>query len=262
MKLVIKMTEKHFNSIMEKLPTYRYHTIREVEYGDLMTAEILCDKEEQVLLLDRSKTPAILYFAVNDFAILADQIKKLEGAIRIHFVPYEFERELSMLGFCQWAEYVDFFNDDLSATAKSFGAIPDVQYLQPNECEEASRLSKDLALSTRGFTGETSQWFSQWIKENHVIVVREDNQMTGFCCVAIYANGTRLWIREIGVSPIHQRKGYAKTMMAQAIAFGVRKGAQKGFLAADALNQGAITLYKNFGFVQADVRGELQMIRK
>ena len=73
--------------------------------------------------------------------------------------------------------------------------------------------------------------------------------LIGYCSVSIYNNGGIVWIRRIAVKPEYQGKGYGKTLMEQAIVYGVNKGAKRGFLAADVLNANAIALYKKYGFV-------------
>ena len=49
--------------------------------------------------------------------------------------------------------------------------------------------------------------------------------------------------------------------MEQAIQYGVGKGATRGFLAADILNEIAIGLYNSYGFYKKNAESELQMIR-
>lgn len=125
----------------------------------------------------------------------------------------------------------------------------------------ASDMSKLCATQSRGFQGESTDWFTNWVKENEVIVTKDGNSLIGYCCVSIYADGTMLWIREIAVSPQYQGRGYGKKLMEQAIQYGVKMGAKRGFLAADVLNTNAIGLYNSYGFIQRDSHGELQMIR-
>jgi GNAT superfamily N-acetyltransferase len=50
------------------------------------------------------------------------------------------------------------------------------------------------------------------MNENDIIVSRIGNEIVGYCCVSIYANGTILWIREIAVTPSHHRKGFGQKL--------------------------------------------------
>jgi len=96
---------------------------------------------------------------------------------------------------------------------------------------------------------------------NHVIVGRLDSGVAGVCCVAIYNEGTTLWIKEFAVDPKHQGVGLGKKLMKQAIKYGHQFGAVKGFLLADVLNENAIGLYRKYDFYMKVDESELQMIR-
>lgn len=232
-----------------------------LDYEDCKNAEILFDGNDIILLRDNGKTPAMLYFAADDFDALVKFISDIAGSLRLHFVPREFVPQLEKLGFSVWGEFFDFWNNDLPATAAHLNNFSDAEFLCAEECEEASKVSRKCWLQSRGFEGETREWFADWITENKVIIIRKDSAIAGFCCVSVYNEGTTLWIRMIAVDPSYQSKGSGKQLMEQAIRYGVENGAVKSFLSADALNKNAIGMYEKYGFHIKDSDSELQMIK-
>ena len=184
------------------------------------------------------------------------------STLRLHFVPREYAIRLKELSFSEWGEYVDFWNDNLEYTSDHFENPGEPEFLVKEECEEVSLLSQRCRLQSRGFEGESAEWFMKWLDENKVIIWRKDKTIVGFCCVSIYGGGTTLWIREIAVDPAFQGKGFGKRLMEQAILYGVNNSAVKGFLAADILNENAIGLYRKYDFYIKGTDSELQMIRE
>lgn len=238
-----------------------YSSMNYLDFDDCKNFDVLVDCNELILLHDKSKLSAMLYFATDNFDSLVKIIASIHGKLRIHFVPREFASQLEKLGFIEWGEFLDFFNYNLADTAASFDKKNAIEYLNPDECEEVSAVSRKCTLLSRGFEGESKEWFANWLTENKVIILRNESAIIGYCCVSIYNEGTTLWIREIAVDPEFQRTGLGKKLMEQAIHYGVKNGAAKGFLAADILNKNAIGLYKRYGFNKKDSGSELQMIR-
>lgn len=255
------MLETEFNALMERAKSFACSSMQYIDYSDCEKAETLCDSAELILLLDASKDPAMLHFAARDFDLVAEKAANLQGKLRIHFVPRSHAPKLAALGFSEWGEYVDFWNLSLADTAARFQNNDAPQYLDKSMCKAASELSQKCRMQSRGFEGETTEWFSQWIEENKVLVQKSGAQLMGFCCVSIYNQGQNLWIRELAVHPDFQGRGIGKRLMQQAIGYGVEKGASKGFLAADILNRNAIGLYEKYDFHAKDTESELQMIR-
>ena len=254
--------ETDFDRIKAAAGTRRYSSLEYVEFDDCRNADVVIDDGYLVILCDRSKSPSFLYFAADDFNRVMEQIKKMSEPLRIHFVPHEYAQELCDIGFETWGEYIDYFNKDLKAAPIGSYCYKEIEFLRPEECQAASLVSKKCEGLSRGFGGETPKWFAEWIAENDVIIVRENGVIAGFCCVAIYSEGTTLWIREIAVDPKYQGKGYGKRLMEQAVCWGIHKGAVKGFLAVDTINGNAIHIYDKYGFAAGDGKGELQMIKR
>jgi len=259
-----------FDAIVVRAKGCRYSSMNYLEYDDCKNAVVVRDDADLILLRELDdgsvpvSAPAMLHFAANDFARLIDAIAEMSGDLRLHFVPREHAAGLAAMGFIEWGEFTDFFNTDLAATAARLVSTtaPTAEYLVVEDSAEAAALSQRCRLQSRGFEGETAEWFADWLKDNKVIIVRQDGVIAGFCCITIYDSGKTLWIREMAVDPLYQGRGLGKLMLEQAIMYGVQNGAVKGFLAADLLNHNAIGLYNKYDFIARNTAdSELQMIR-
>jgi len=254
--------ENNFNALAERAREHKYSSMSYIDFDDCKNACILHDCDELILLQDKSKTPAMLYFATDNFQLVIDAIAQISGAIKLHFVPREFAGQLEHLGFTEWGEFFDFFNTNLSATAASLGDIGTIEYLMPDECEAAATVSKRCELQSRGFESIPAEHFMEYLNDGDVIICRKDSAIAGFCVVTIYNEGTMLWIRALAVDPAYQSMGLGKKLIEQAITYGVQKGAVKAFLHADVLNKNAIGLYNKYNLCSKYKDGELQMVRK
>jgi len=255
------LNEIQFNEIKERANLFQCTSFQYLEYKECKNLEILCYDSKLIIVVDKGISPIQLYFATNDFTLLIESMSQIKEELQINFIPYEYQEELQEIGFFPWAEYIDYFNSNLHNTEITQSDYSKIVFLEQHDCREASLVSKSCANQSRGFIGETEQWFSAWLNDNDVIILRKDNKLVGFCCVSIYNNGMNLWIREVAVTPTYQGQGLGKILIEQAICYGVHKGAVKGFLAADVLNTNAIKLYSKYGFIGNADRGELQMRR-
>ena len=251
-----------FNALTKRARKHKYSSMNYIDFDDCKNACILYDCGELILLQDKSKTPAMLYFATDNFQLVINAIAQLPGELRIHFVPREFAPQLENLGFTEWGELFDFFNRDLASTAALLGDAGTIEYLMPNECEAAAMVSKRCELQSRGFESIPAEHFMEYINEGDIIICRKNSVIAGFCIVSIYNEGTMLWIRALAVDPAYQGMGLGKKLIAQAITYGIQKGAVKAFLHADVLNKNAIGLYEKYNFHSKYEDGELQMIRE
>jgi len=251
-----------FDTITEKAREYKYSAMAYIDFDDCKNSEVLNESEDFILMQDKSKMPAMLHFAANNFESLIKRIVNIPGKLRLHFVPREFAARLCEIGFVEWAEFADFWNADIVKTVSNFDCECEIEYLRIDECEEAYAVSKRCELQSRGFEGQTVEYFNKWLDENKVIIQRRGSAIAGYCCVSIINNGTTLWIREVAVDPKHQGKGLGKKLVEQAMKYGVENGAVKAFLAADLLNENAIGLYNRYGLFAKDGESELQMIKE
>ena len=204
------LQKQTWNEISGKIGLFKYSTLHHIEYEDVANAELLKYGANSVILVDKSKSPNMLYLATNDIEKILQEIDSYVSELRVNFVPHDFADVFKCHGFAEWAEYADFFNEDICKTTKNT-ATQATRFLHPTECEAVSDISKKCETQSRGFIGESVDWFADWVKENDVIVVQDSGEIIGFCCVSIYANGTILWIREIAVSPEYQGKGFGKS---------------------------------------------------
>ena len=257
------ISETAFENIQENARLCKYSSLNYTDYDACKSADVLFQAPDAVLLHDSTVTPPQLYFAADDFDLVLRETNSLKGPLRMNFAPYEHLQTLIEAGFDVFAEFVDYFLPNLKDASVATEQCKSITYMKQAECEAASILSRRCAGQSRGFCGEPLEFFSEWMNEgNYVMMIRCQNGIAGFCCVSIYGEGTTLWIRELAVDPACQGLGYGKKLVEQAIAYGMRNGAVKAFLAVDTMNHNAISIYKRYGFAQRGVQGELQMIRR
>ena len=256
------ITQSLFNELVEKARKCKYSSMHYTDYDGCKNAEILHNSSELTLLQDKSQTPALLHFATDNYQLVLDALSKIQGELKLYFVPKEYKKQLENIGFTEWGEYVDFWNADLKNTKISVNDISEIDYLKPEEYKEAAEIPKKCMLQSRGFEGAPAEWYKEWLEENKIIVQRENGKIVGICCVTIYNEGTTVWVRELAVDPAYQGRGYGKKLIEQTIAYGIESGAVKGFLLADVLNKNAIGLYEKYNFNAKDDDSELQMISK
>lgn len=257
------ITEDIFEEIKSSAENFKYSSFEYQEFSDCNKSTIFANSSDLIFLLDETTTPQKINFAYNNLDFFIDEIKKIptDVALQINFACKDHLGVFNELGFSIYAEFCDFFNFNFVETAKNC-LDAEINYINDTQYEEVSMISLECANQSRGFTGETTEFFIEWVGDgNNILVEHYNGQLAGFCCVAIYNNGENLWIREIAVAPQFQGNGVAKSLMKQAIKYGFEKGATKGFLAADLQNHNAIKLYNKFGFEQHGTETELQIIR-
>lgn len=254
------ITEKEFEKIKSRAKTFKHNSFEYLDFEGCADSAVLENGEDLIFLLDSQKSPQTVNFAFDSFEKFASALSETEGELRINFVPHEFVKPLEAMGFEIFAEFMDFFNRDLAKTAvKNTGGL---KFLTKEECGQAAEVSQKCAYQSRGFTGETAEWFESWLGENDVLTEKIGGKIAGFCCVSVYSEGTTLWVREIAVEPERQGKGIGGKLIRQALAYGMDKGAKKAFLAADVKNGNAIGLYKKYGFEPREDDSEIQMVRR
>ena len=256
------ITQSAFAGYQAQAAQRKYSSLQYAEYADCRAADAVYADGETLVLCDFTQTPAMINFAANDFHRVIDRLRKINGPLRMNFTPHDFKQELMRSGFEVWAEFADYVHVSLQDAPVKRCVPEDLDYMKQSESEQVSQLSKRCAGQSRGFYGEETAFLTQWMEDgNHVILVRDQEQIAGFCCVSIYEDGTTLWIREVAVDPAFQGRGYGKRLVEQAIGYGIAKGAVKGFLAVDITNQRAISIYRKYGFSHREEACELQMVR-
>jgi len=257
------MNKEIYNRLKERLNNYNHTSMRYIEYDALSDFEIIEDKGF-ILLKGQHETGVKEYhFACQT---LDEILPLLDKDAYLSFVPKAWIETLEANGFKQYAAYNDFFSTD-------FSHINTYDFIKTTEITQAVQVTKACYDQSRGFHGETEEWMHLWLQgktdglseEQHsnVLVYRQDGQIVGIVCVALYAydKGPTLWIREIAVDPSYQRKGIGRSLMASAMTYGKDRGARKAFLMADELNIHAIKLYNEFGF-EAGQDQQLDMRRQ
>ena len=187
------------------------------------------------------------------------------------FVPNEWVPELESAGLKVRNKWHDYFRANL----EDIEHISDdkLDFLSMDEVDEASALTMQCRGQTRGFTGQTAEWFQQYLQGNEdlkdpaVLVHRmPDDEIAGLVCTGTYGHeskdGAVVWIREVAVKPEYQGQGIGRRLVSQALQYGKRCGASRAFLAVDEENLGAIHLYESLGFLASKEAGEINMVKE
>ncbi len=254
------LTIEQHDEIVEQAKGFSFTSLQYPDYETDKHHTVSYCGEHGILLFEDTRDPSPVHWAVNDVNTLVSLLNKAPKNIVVPFVPREFVAALEKAGFFILGEFADYFNLHLLETANGI-APRDLVYLNTAETDKAAEISMKVRGQSRGFMGETAQWFCEWMEQGHVLAMRTDGELAGVCCVTVYNEGTTLWVREIAVLPNLQRKGYGRKLMEQAILYGTKHGATKGFLAADLQNKNAIALYESLGFLRRGDETEIQMAR-
>jgi ribosomal protein S18 acetylase RimI-like enzyme len=253
---------KQFNDIASIAKTRSYSSLNYADYDEIKSFDVIIDNESIVLLhKDENDCPKI-HYATDDLLELIASINTsgLKGLIK--FIPFESIREFELNGFEVHCAFQDYLLHDLTKANISLTPNSNILFATVKDAEQLSKISKACIGLSRGFWGETTDWFIDWLASNEVIINLIDHEIVGFCCVSIYSEGNILWIREIAVHPDFQGRGISKELMSSALQYGVSKGAKKSFLAVDIDNDKAIKLYEYYGYQAKENEIEVQMLKK
>lgn len=255
------MNLAEFERVKKRSKTFKHTSLDYVSHEELDLFEII-HGEDYMILKGPHKTGTHYHFAANNKHF----IDHIEGQAFVSFVPREWVDYFSSRAFKIDGMYNDFFSSDLSFQGP-------YEFLNVSEVKQASEVTLSCYEMSRGFRGETSEFFAAWLEGRHaslekdahsnVIVLREDGVIKGLAVVAMYGyeKGPTLWIRELAVRPEFQKQGLGYKLMTGAMTYGKDRGARKAFLACDELNVHAIHLYEKFGFVRGD-DPQIDMIRR
>lgn len=260
------INESKFNELNEKAKSFKYSMFECFGYGEVENADIICNNQDLILLSKKKEDAVQVYFAANQAESVINQINHSQISDEIHIVFFmpELVNAFENGGFTVWSDWVDYFNNDIVNTPISFKDYNDIQFLASDEHEIIKAMTTLCAGQSRGFTAEKEEWFIDWLKNNDIIILKDGNTLIGYNCVSVYdmGAGATVWVRRIAVNPAYQGRGYGKNLIEQALVYGITKGAKRGFLAADVLNDNAIALYKKCGFMPQSTHGEIMIKRK
>lgn len=264
------MREDIFNAIKDNLERFRYTSMTYTEYEDICEYDIICNTE-QCVLIGGFNNKARMYeycWSANSAEDIINLIEKEQCLIT--FIPDEWVTLFENSGFRIRSVWRDFFKPSLADISN------EAEYaivLQDNECKEASEVTISCRNQSRGFTGESEEFFRDWLSDsdennrhNTVFVEKNGNgEIVGLVCTTVYAydsaKGPVSWIREVCVRPEYQNRGIGRKLIMQALSHGKKHGATRAFLAADEVNDNAIHLYKSIGFEPGQGDGQIDMIR-
>jgi len=190
-----------------------------------------------------------------------------QSSLVVSGIPDIWQADFLSHGFTLYAQYHDYWIDSLSPLGSKY---EDFDFLNENDCGIASEISVACRGQSRGFEGEPPEWFVEWLNgeeglhNNAVLVSRINNRVVGISCTATYAHdsekGAVVWVRMIAVHPDFQGCGIGKKLLLQTLHYGVKHGAKRAFLHADAENAAALRIYTNAGFISQGGEGQIDMI--
>lgn len=267
----MKMTLEQFEKITDFAEKCNFTSLKYVDFEDFKHAEVIFEDESLVLLRDLGEAPPQIHFATNDLGAMLDKIDVLDLKGLMKFIPYPSIEQFEAHGFKVHCAYQDYFLRGLDEIQLYESTMPEssaqgkkedsLLYATQEDVSRLTELSMACAGLSRGFFGETDEWFREWLDENEILIKVVDQQIVGFCCISVYAEGTTLWIRELAVHPDYQGRGFARELLKSALCIGQKRGAHKSFLAVDIENSRAIEIYTSFGFQAKENEIEVQMMR-
>lgn len=261
------MDRETANSIFNEIKSFKYTSLEYSEPDDILNSEVLCFNSDAIILYTPEEKYIKIHWASNDAESILNIVGNLKNEIYIEFIPEEFLDQFSNYGLSMHSEFLDFFNMDLQNNVPTSICVNDILFLTLNECCNASELTKECESDSRGFKGDTEEWFKEWINSEYgkVIIIKEQELIAGLCCVNLYdienKAGPTAWFREIVVKPCYRGRGFGKKLFEQAICYAVAIGAKRGFLHCDVENKNAISLYNKYGFYSKQERGQINMKR-
>ena len=258
-----------FDRIKDHAADFAHSAFRYAEYEELTDYQLVMESDELIFLRGHNNqyhTDQYLW-AANSVDTLAAALPA-DGPYLLTFIPPAWVPALEAAGLTIRNVWHDYFRPDLDDIRED----PEIEcdILSPDEAEAASEITLQCRGQSRGFTGQTPEWFRQWLFENddvkHPAILGwhlPDGELVGVLYTGLYGEaqegGPIVWIREVAVKPSQQGKGIGRRLVTQALQYGKHHGARKAFLAVDEENIGAIRLYESLGFVASEEAGEINM---
>lgn len=264
------MRKEEFDLLYNRLDRYRYTSMEYCEFEEVKEYDVVCNTHSLLLIRGfHTEAKALEYhWASNQAGNIIRNIK--ESSCFITFVPHEWIPEFEAAGYSIRNAWHDYFLDSLEAVTNEADSG---ELLGVEECEAASAVTMSCRGQSRGFTGQTAGWIKDWltgadttVKNQAVFIQRNElGEVEGLVCAGTYNHedekGATVWIREAAVLPQYQNQGIARKLITQALSYGKKHGAGRGFLAADECNKNAIHLYTSIGFRPGPEESQIDMIR-
>lgn len=267
------MKQIEFNNIKEKLRNYKFNSMEYYDYDHLKDYEVKIFNNDLVIASGYNEENEIkeLHWAANKWTDLVEVIKCERESILITFIPEEWKNIFSLNGLKEYAVFREYWISDIS---KVHQEVCKYSLINEKEIESVSQVTMDCKEQSRGFQGESPEWVKSWIdgtegglvnaKEMTILVHRENDEVVGIVCVAIYGHdsdkGAILWVRELAVTPRAQGKGIGRSLLKRALSYGLEHGAKRAFLMADECNYNAKKLYEDIGFVPSKDEVQIDMV--
>ena len=264
------MKTAEFDPIKRRALEFQHSSFQYIDFDDVEDYHVVADKEDLILLWGfNAESQAWHYHWAADSVDEMIPLLASDRSFILTFVPKEWVPKLESAGLKIRSVWHDYFRNNLEDIRGSQDA--EINFLSINEAEEAAKVTQQCRGLSRGFSGQSPDWFRQWLTNNDA--VRDpavlgyhlpDGELAGILCTGLYGQenpqGGIVWIKEVAVKPAHQGKGIGRHLITQALQYGKRHGAHKAFLAVDEANIGAIHLYESLGFVASNEEGEINMI--
>lgn len=266
----------NFKELKKKVAGHTYSSLNYVSAEDLEDVIqdffVLCDKG--VFIISEEKKQYHVLWACDDFSFVIDNIRKFideyndfreEKRIFIEFVQPKDVVGLAKIGFKIVSEWLDYWVEDINKIDIQRERFSQVFTISEDEYYAASGITLRCAGQSREYEGEDYTFVREWARSRNskVLVYKQDENVCGVCFISIYrsasAKANVLWIRELAVDPVYQRKGIASVLINKALEYGKNCGAYKSFLAVDRENFGAVRIYEKAGFHPKADHGQINM---
>jgi len=111
-------------------------------------------------------------------------------------VPDTWHEAFYAHGFHEYAVFQDYWLEKIPPGI----AYGDYEFLRMDDCSAASEITAACRGQSRGFEGETPEWFALWLhgkeegqinsecKNPAILVHRENKKIVGIACAATYAH--------------------------------------------------------------------------
>lgn len=267
------MNKLEFENIKNKLKDYKFNSLEYRDYDEVENYNIAVDNENVLIVVGYNEEHGIkeFHWAANNWSEVATIIQKEAVPILVTFIPEPWKEDYIKLGFKEYAIYREYWIEDIQRVSKEKYSY---SVINESEITAASQVTIECRGQSRGFQGETPEWIEAWIngsedglvsaKDSTILVYRENDEVLGVVCLAIYGHGSEkgpiLWVRELAVAPKSQGQGIGRKLLNQALTYGIDHGAKRGFLMADECNFNAKKLYEDIGFIPSVDEVQIDMI--